>query len=399
MRAPDDERLARLDLMTLAEPNDARLWELVRHEGPVAALELIRTGSPDGPYTARLGLLDPVAAMRRAERLGARFVVPGDLEWPSQLDDLDLRAGEDQPRAVPPLGLWLRGPQHLRTSVLRSAAVVGSRAASGYGSRVASELGAGLADRGWTTVSGAAYGIDSAAHRGALAAGGVTVAVLACGVDVAYPRGHQGLLDRIGAEGLVVAELPFGAHPTRGRFLDRNRLIAALTPGTVVVEAAYRSGAVNTTTWARRMRRPVLGVPGPVTSPLSAGVHREIRERGATLVGGAGEVVAELGPMGEALTEAAAEATAAGLATRAARRAHDGLPPGDLRVLDALDLGVWVSERTVSSRSTVAGPDVRAALRRLAARGLAQEQDGRWRARAARGDVPRAPGTSDRGGP
>ena len=118
---------------------------------------------------------------------------------------------------------------------------------------------------------------------------------------MAYPRGHQGLLDRIGQEGLVVAELPPGAHPTRSRFLDRNRLIAALAPGTVVVEAAFRSGAANTTMWARRMGRRVLGVPGPVDSPLSAGVHAQIRDQGATLVCGAGEVVAELGTLGDAL--------------------------------------------------------------------------------------------------
>jgi DNA processing protein len=383
MRAPDDERLARLALMTLAEPNDANVWGLVRLEGPAAALERITSSRADERYRPRLDLLDPVAAMERADRLAARFVVPGDLEWPSQLADLDLRPGEGQPRAVPPLGLWVRGPHHLRTSILRSAAVVGSRAATGYGSRVAADLGAGLSDRGWATVSGAAYGIDSAAHRGALAAGGVTVAVLACGVDVAYPRGHQGLLDRIGAEGLVVAELPFGAHPTRGRFLDRNRLIAALTPGTVVVEAAHRSGAVNTTTWARRMRRPVLGVPGPVTSPLSAGVHREIRERGATLVGSAGEVVAELGQMGDALSEAAVQAEAAGAAAAAARRAHDGLSPDDLRVLDSLDLGVGVTDRTAATRSGVGVADARAALRRLAGRGLVEVSDGRWRARAS----------------
>ena len=336
--------------------------------------------------------------MERADRLAARFVVPGDLEWPSQLADLELRSGEGQRRAVPPLGLWVRGPHDLRTSVLRSAAVVGTRAATGYGSRVAADLGSGLSDRGWTIVSGAAYGIDSAAHRGALVAGGVTVAVLACGVDVAYPRGHQGLLDRIGEEGLVVAELPFGAHPTRGRFLDRNRLIAALTPGTVVVEAAHRSGAINTTTWARRMGRPVLGVPGPVTSPLSAGVHREIRERGATLVGHAGEVVAELGQLGEALSEAAAAAEAAGVASAAARRAHDGLAPAELRVLDALDLGVWVTDRTAATRGGLELRQVRATLRGLAARGLAESRDGLWRAAAVLPSQ-QAEGPVHRGGP
>ncbi len=255
-----------------------------------------------------------------------------------------------------------------------------ARAASAYGSRVAAEIGSGLADRGWATVSGAAYGIDSAAHRGALAAGGATVAVLACGVDVAYPRGHQGLLDRIGLEGLIVAELPFGSHPTRSRFLDRNRLIAALTPGTVLVEAAFRSGAVNTTAWARRMGRPVLGVPGPVTSPLSAGVHREVRERGAVLVGGAGDVVAELGQMGDALAEETSRWQSTSAVQAAAGRPHDGLSPTDLRVLDALDRSSWADPDRAANRSGLSLPDAEAALTRLASRGLARSYDGRWRA-------------------
>jgi DNA processing protein len=127
-------------------------------------------------------------------------------------------------------------------------AVVGCRAATSYGQSVAGQLGAGLAERNVTSVSGAAFGIDSAAHRGSLALNGPTVAVLACGTDVAYPRAHVSLLDRIGAEGLVVSELPLGATPTKWRFLARNRLIAALARGTVVVEAAVRSGALNTRT-------------------------------------------------------------------------------------------------------------------------------------------------------
>jgi DNA processing protein len=267
--------------------------------------------------------------------------------------------------------------------VLRSAAVVGSRAASAYGVRVAVELAAGLADRGWSTVSGAAYGIDSGAHRGSLAAGGVTVAVLACGVDTAYPRGHQGLLDRICQEGVVVAELPLGAHPTRSRFLDRNRLIAALAPGTVIVEAAYRSGAANTARWARRMGRPVLGVPGPVDSPLSAGVHSQIRERGATLVCGAGEVVAELGTLGDALVEASAEGGRAELMRAQAARPHDGLTVLDLRVLDALGLGSWAGLELVAGRSGLARAQVRAALGRLVEHGLAVREDQRWKASSA----------------
>jgi DNA processing protein len=383
VRAPEDEREARLDLSVLAEPNDARLHDLIAEVGPCEALVRVLHEGAAGRFAQRLGEERGERLLERTERLGARFLVPGDLEWPSQLGDLDLPAVDGHPRAVPPLGLWVRGPHDLRTSVLRSAAVVGSRAASGYGVRVAVELAAGLADRGWASVSGAAYGIDSAAHRGSLAAGGVTVAVLACGVDMAYPRGHHGLLDRIGQEGLVVAELPPGSHPTRSRFLDRNRLIAALAPGTVVVEAAYRSGAANTTMWARRMGRRVLGIPGPVDSPLSAGVHAQIRDKGAVLVCGAGEVIAELGSLGEALAEAAVDAGRDAQARAEAARPHDGLGPAEARALDALGAGSWATVTTVVQRSGLSRGEACIALVRLAERGLATRREQRWRAAAA----------------
>ncbi len=139
-------------------------------------------------------------------------------EWPQQLEDL-----EDGR----PIGLWVRGRANLRLWALRSVAVVGSRACTEYGAHMAATLGASLADRGWTVVSGAAYGVDGAAHRGALAAEGATVAVLASGVDHAYPRGHTELIGRVAEQGLVIAELPPGDHPTRSRFILRNRLIAS----------------------------------------------------------------------------------------------------------------------------------------------------------------------------
>jgi DNA processing protein len=380
VRATDAERAARLDLTVLAEPNDVAVWSLVQQVGACEALASVEAAGPDSRFAQRAGRPRAAELLERAERLGARYVVPGDLEWPSQLSHLELPADEDAPAAAPPLGLWVRGPGDLRRSVLRSAAVVGSRAASAYGVRVAVELAAGLADRGWSSVSGAAYGIDQAAHRGSLAAGGVTVAVLACGVDTAYPRGHQGLLDRIADEGLLVAELPLGEHPTRSRFLDRNRLIAALAPGTVIVEAAYRSGAASTARWARRTRRPVLGVPGPVDSALSAGVHLQIRERGATLVTGAADVVAELGTMGELLGSAAEVLEASAAQRVAAARPHDGLGAVDLRVVDALGLGRWSALPEVAGRCGLTRPEVRAALQRLVERGLASREGHRWRA-------------------
>ncbi|WP_221902599.1 MULTISPECIES: DNA-processing protein DprA [Streptomyces] len=298
----DEERLARVALTRLTEPGDEVVGRWLREWGAPA---LVRGLLGDGPppkgarserlagCRARAAALDPAGDLAAVARLGGRFVCPGEPEWPTQLDDLgDAR----------PLGLWVRGPADLRLWALRSVAVVGARACSDYGSHMAAVLGAGLAERGWVVVSGAAYGVDGAAHRGALAAGGATAAVLACGVDVPYPRGHAQLLGRIAEQGLVLAELPPGGHPTRGRFVLRNRVIAALTRGTVVVEAEYRSGSLVTARRARALGRHTMGIPGPVTSGLSAGVHELLRE-GATLVTDADEVAELVGAIGELAPE------------------------------------------------------------------------------------------------
>lgn len=238
---------------------------------------------------ARAGLAEPDRDLAVAQDAGVRFVCPGDIEWPAQLDDLgDAR----------PIGLWVRGQPNLRMCVLDSVAVVGARACTEYGAHMAATLAAGLAEHGWVVVSGGAYGVDGAAHRGALGATGVTVAVLACGVDQPYPRGHTELIRRIAEQGLVVGELPPGEHPTPSRFILRNRVIAALTRGTVVVEAAYRSGSLVTARAAQRLGRHTIGVPGPATSALSAGVH-ELLRGDAVLVTDAAEIVELVGGMGE----------------------------------------------------------------------------------------------------
>ena len=203
---------------------------------------------------------------------------------------------------APPIALWVRGPGVLDELCDQAAAIVGARAATGYGLHVAGELGAGLATAGFTVVSGAAIGVDGAAHRGALAAGGPNVAVLACGIDRSYPAAHEALLDRIAATGVVLSEYPPGSVPARHRFLVRNRLIAGLAAGTVVVEAGLRSGAQRTAADARSLGRPVMAVPGPVTSGRSAGCHRMIRE-GAVLVTRVEEVLEEVGRLGLHLAE------------------------------------------------------------------------------------------------
>jgi DNA processing protein len=225
--------------------------------------------------------IDP--ALTTAERIGARYVVPGDPEWPTQLQDL---------RDSAPWGLWVAGAGNLRLLALRSIAVVGARSATAYGEAIARELAAHLAEDGWLTVSGGAFGIDAAAHRGAIAAGGATACVLAGGVDVPYPRSHADLIARIRDAGVLVSEAPLGGAAMRHRFLTRNRLIAALSRGTVLVEAAVRSGGRSTVREAREINRVVMAFPGPVTSPMSTGCHVVIRDEGVHLVTSPREVIA-----------------------------------------------------------------------------------------------------------
>ncbi|WP_053727941.1 DNA-processing protein DprA [Streptomyces sp. WM6378] len=321
------ERLARAALTRVIEPGDERGGRWLRTYG---AVDLVRRlTDPQDPeddlpgatparldsHRRRAALADPVRDLATAAAAGARFLVPGDEEWPRQLDDLgDAR----------PVGLWVRGHSDLRIWALRSVAVVGARACTPYGAHMGAVLGSGLAEKGWVVVSGAAAGIDGAVHRGTLAAGGATIAVLACGVDVVYPRGHAELIGRIAEQGLLVGELPPGDHPTPSRFILRNRVIAALTRGTVVVEAEYRSGSLVTARAAQKLGRFTMGVPGPATSGLSAGVHELLRGEGI-LVTDAAEIVELVGDMGELAP-----------ARRGPVLPRDLLAPDAARVLEAL---------------------------------------------------------------
>ncbi|MFH8772858.1 MULTISPECIES: DNA-processing protein DprA [unclassified Streptomyces] len=294
----DGELLDRVFLARVMEPGDEVGGRWLREFGVGEVVRRLRDGGEPLPGVSRTrwdGLAgrarraEPERDLQVARAAGVRFVCPGDAEWPGQLDDL----GDGRPT-----GLWVRGRAGLRMWALRSVAVVGARACTEYGAHTAATLASGLAERGWVVVSGGAYGIDGAAHRGTLAAGGATVAVLACGVDRPYPRGHAALINRIAEQGLVVGELPPGDHPTPSRFILRNRVIAALTRGTVVVEAACRSGSLVTARAAARLGRFTMGVPGPVTSGLSAGVHELLRGE-AVLVTDAADVVELVGDIGE----------------------------------------------------------------------------------------------------
>ena len=295
-----DERSLRMALMCVSEPGDPAMARLVCENGVEKVWEqLQRDGT--SMWGRRAKDLDVAEVQRNTRRHGMGFLIPGDPEWPMQVDALGM-CGEVSGFGGPPLGLWVRGEQRdLSAFDGRAVAVVGSRAASAYGQHVAGEIGADVAERGWTVVSGGAFGIDAAAHRGALATGGNTVCVLACGLNLDYPRAHHDLLAKIAARGALVGELAPDAYPTRSRFLGRNRLIAALSTGTVIVEAALRSGAKNTVNWAETIGRPVMAVPGPATSATSATPHELIRSRSAELVTSGLDVLELLAPVGQEL--------------------------------------------------------------------------------------------------
>ncbi|MFF1377928.1 DNA-processing protein DprA [Streptomyces sp. NPDC058308] len=339
---PEDERLARVALTRVLEPGDPIGGRWLREVGSCEVLRRLREEKPLAGVTvrrweglrARAAKARPERDLEVARGVGGRFVCPGDAEWPVTLDDLgDAR----------PVGLWVRGRPSLRMWALRSVAVVGARACTEYGAHMAAALAAGLAERGWVVISGGAYGVDGAAHRGALGAGGATVAVLACGVDRPYPRGHAELIGRIAEQGLVVGELPPGEHPTPSRFIQRNRVIAALTRGTVVVEAAYRSGALATARSAQELGRFAMGVPGPATSGLSGGVHELLRGDGV-LVTDAAEVVELVGDMGELAPARRGPVVPRDLLTPGAQRVLAALPARGCAVVRDVAVGAGTTE-------------------------------------------------------
>ncbi|MCW0214977.1 MAG: DNA-processing protein DprA [Pseudonocardia sp.] len=360
---------ARAYLLRVAEPPAWDTGVLVEQLGPVAAADAIRRGDvPDAVATqtrARRATTLADDDLAAAAAAGVRLVVPESPEWPHWPFSAFTVSGIEE--LAPPLALWVRGSGDLAELCDRAVAIVGARAATGYGTHVAAELGAGLAAGGQTVVSGAAIGIDGAAHRGALSAGGPTVAALACGPDRAYPASHAPLLERIATSGLVVSEYPPGAVPARHRFLVRNRLIAGMSAGTVVVEAARRSGAQRTASDAGALGRVLMAVPGPVTSAGSVGCHELIR-RGALLVTRAEEVREATGRLGIDLADE----------PEGPRRVTDGLDPVQLRVHDALPARAARDTGWLAVEAGVPLDSVRSALVELERRGLVEHREGRW---------------------
>ena len=373
MRADDAERRARAALARLFEPGRRDVHAAVAQHGPCAVWDAVRSGgpAPDLKPQALAGArhrmtgYDPGRDLEALARLGARQVCPGDDEWPAARLEWDPVVLED----APPLSLHVRGPARLADACQRSVAVVGARAASAYGALVARELSFALAERGWSVVSGAAHGIDGAAHQGALASGGApTVAVLACGLDRAYPEGHTGLLARIAGTGLVVSELPVGSAPTRNRFLVRNRLIAALSLGTVAVEAAARSGSLATVQRAVDLDRRTMAVPGPVTSATSVGTNQLLRQ-GRDCVTCAADVLSLVGGL-EATTETEPEPE---------RRVRDDLSAVARSVLDAVPVRASAGVAGIARTAGVSPLVVQQVLPPLVLHGLVEQTDDGFR--------------------
>lgn len=321
--------------------------------------------------------------LRRAAAVGADIIGPGDDDWPAEsFAPLQWVPPYEQcGHAWSPLALYRRGGA-VPTQPRGTVAIVGSRAATPYGARIAADMAADAVDAGCTVASGAAFGIDAAAHRGALhgdtprgaAAGAVpTLAVLACGIDRAYPIAHRALIDTIGVDGAVVTEYPPGSVPARHRFLVRNRLIAALAEVTVVVEAGRRSGSLNTATTAANLGRGVAAVPGPITSAMSSGCHDLIRDGKAVLVASWPDVRGLMGPL------TPSEAPRHGAGGRL-----DGLDLVSSRVHDALPARGGALVEVIAAEAALPVADVMGALAVLHTEGLARKKDGLWCRTAAR---------------
>ena len=270
------EKSARLELFAAIEAGNSFWSSEIATLGPIQTLELIKSGfyrSSKGEKT--LSQIHPGGAAAISDSIedaGGSFLTPDDSQWPTQLNDL----------AAAPIGLVVKG--RIESLTQRSIAIVGTRNPTPYGARIASDFAAGFVDREWIIVSGGAYGIDTHAHKGALIAEGITIAVIASGIDINYPAGNERLFAEIAELGAIVSEVMPGTPAFPSRFLTRNRIIAALSVSTLVVEAAFRSGSLRTARDAAELMRPVMAIPGPINSPTSEGTHRLIGERAAEIV-------------------------------------------------------------------------------------------------------------------
>jgi DNA processing protein len=278
---------ARAILFSVIEGGQAFWSSEISTKGALAVYEkLLRGGYDSIKYEKLISSLRGISGdqvLSEIDKHQARLITPIDQDWPIQVNDL----------AAPPIGLIIKG--NISALQQRSLAIVGTRNPTSYGARIAGDFAAGFADREWAIVSGGAYGIDSYAHKGALIAEGVTVAVIASGIDINYPAGNTRLFAEICESGVMVTESMPGQRALPHRFLTRNRLIAAISKATLVVEAAFRSGSLRTARDAAEMFRPVMAIPGPINSPTSEGCHRLIGERAAEIVTSVADAVEFVG--------------------------------------------------------------------------------------------------------
>lgn len=373
----DEVRRAWAYLSRVAEPPCPELAAFVAQVGPVAAAHRVKSGEVESELSSRVEArreLDcAVKDLDILDKMGGRLITPDDDEWPL-LRFRALGVGKDRKRSNdhPPLVLWASGPVRLDEVTERAAAIVGTRAATAYGEHVTADLAAGLVEREVTVVSGGAYGIDGAAHRAALACEGMTVAIVAGGIDNPYPAGHSALFHRIRQECLLVSEYPPGVAPGRLRFLTRNRLVAALSGATVVVEAGLRSGAANTAGWAKLLGRSVCAVPGPVTSAASAGCHALLRG-GANLVGRAEEIVELVGRIGELASEEPHPVAPLDKLSPIEKQVYDALPSRGAHTVDEIAMLAALPPHQIL------GP-----LTTLELAGMVVSEDGCWRLRRRR---------------
>lgn len=365
---------ARAYLSRVAEPPAPALVGFVAEHGAERAANAVRAGRVPTEVMKEVGARRTVRReeedLQTAQARGLRLLVPEHDQWPRErFESCEQAMASGIANVAAPLALWIRGSPDLLTATDSAVSIVGSRAASGYGEQLAAEFAHDLVGRGFSVISGAAYGIDGAAHRGALAANGITLAVLACGLDMDYPAGHSNLLRAIVAgAGTVVSEYPPGTPPARHRFLVRNRLIAALSAGTVVVEAGRRSGARNTAGLAGALGRVVMAAPGPATSALSVGCHELLRDGAALLVTTMAEIAEAVGPAGTNLLTPI-EPTA---------RETDRLNEEELRVFESLDTRRGASAEEISMRSGIELGQVRAILPLLELGGLTMRGECGW---------------------
>lgn len=368
-------RQSYLALSLLAEPGDPRMAGFLASAEPAEIIAAVFKSrsiggvAPPRSWLERAGRLDGLVAstLVKAKATGLRWLCRTDGDWPTQLNDLDHLEPLNGTTGAP-LGLWLRGKGNLAQLATSSVAIVGARDATTYGTEIGADLGADVSDAGMTVVSGAAYGIDACAHRGALAMGKPTIAVLAGGADVDYPRAHTALLARIAEEGLIVSEQSPGQIPLKARFLSRNRLIAGLTQGTVVVEAARRSGSLNTLNWADQLGRVTMGIPGPVTSQASVGVHEAMRTGKAMLVTSGADIAEALGGLG----------TVDSTPARAPETAYDGMTVSERRTLDAVPWGIPLATADIADELRVPKEQAQKQLVLLETRGFVARLPTGW---------------------